>query len=53
LIYIPNAEHYCEGIYRAIWIESDWEPQPPTRLYRNGAYRRHVVYYHIVGSSDH
>lgn len=24
LVYIPNAEHYGEGIYRAIWIESSW-----------------------------
>lgn len=28
LVYIPNAEHYGEGIYRAIWIESDYEPHP-------------------------
>jgi hypothetical protein len=24
LIYIPNADHYGEGIYRALLIESDW-----------------------------
>jgi hypothetical protein len=36
LIYIPNAEHYGEGIYRAIWVESDWHPDKPRHWQTTG-----------------
>lgn len=35
LVYIPNAEHYGEGIYRAIWIESNYEWLSPEQYPRH------------------
>lgn len=36
LIYIPNAEHYGEGIYRGLQVESDWLPDKPRHWMTNG-----------------
>lgn len=35
LVYIPNADHYGEGVYRALLIESDWKTD------KDGKHPRH------------